>query len=187
LISQFFDGIGIHERGEERFESGGGDTQPGHPAKEPVAAGDGGGSVAHQGSNGPQSFGDQHVTGRRSLSRLQLVEPNGLSRARACKCFGNNALPSTALPDCPRFPDASQFAIDTVQVHMWRLKLLQCIRAYVEHSAPGLGSLPAHALDRQQHLLPVGAHADGDEQRYRRGLAVNSPGGRAIWEPMAQA
>jgi len=32
----------------------------------------------------------------------------------------------------------------------------------VEHTAPGLGALAAHALDRQQHFLPVRAHADDD-------------------------
>ena len=35
----------------------------------------------------------------------------------------------------------------------------------VEDSAPGLGALPAHALDREQHLLAVLAHAENDQQR----------------------
>ena len=39
-------------------------------------------------------------------------------------------------------------------------------------AAPGLGALAAHALDREQHLLAVLAHADDDEQRDGGGLAV---------------
>src|SRR5208282_378330 len=42
----------------------------------------------------------------------------------------------------------------------------------VEHRAPGLGALAAHALDREQHLLAVRAHAEDDEQRDRSCLAV---------------
>ena len=38
--------------------------------------------------------------------------------------------------------------------------------------APGLGALAAHALDREQHLLAVLAHADDDEQRDRGRFAV---------------
>ena len=46
----------------------------------------------------------------------------------------------------------------------------------VEDGAPGLGTLAAHALDRQQDLLAVRAHADDDEQR---------DGGRFAVEPNA--
>ena len=42
----------------------------------------------------------------------------------------------------------------------------------VEQRAPGRLALPAHALDRQQHLLAVGAHAERDEQRDRGRLSV---------------
>src|SRR5205085_12310963 len=42
----------------------------------------------------------------------------------------------------------------------------------VEDSAPGLGALPAHALDREQHLLAVRAHAEDNEERDRGRLAV---------------
>src|SRR6266516_1373327 len=42
----------------------------------------------------------------------------------------------------------------------------------IEHRAPGFRALPAHALDRQQHLLAVRAHAHDDKQRDRRGFAV---------------
>ena len=42
----------------------------------------------------------------------------------------------------------------------------------VEDGAPGLGALAAHALDREQHLLAVLAHAEDDEQRDRGRLAV---------------
>jgi hypothetical protein len=42
----------------------------------------------------------------------------------------------------------------------------------VEDSAPGLGALAAHALDREQHLLAVRAHAENDEQRDGGRLAV---------------
>src|SRR5258708_35695430 len=41
-----------------------------------------------------------------------------------------------------------------------------------EDSAPGLGALAAHALDREQHLLAVLAHAENDQQRDRCRLAV---------------
>ncbi len=41
-------------------------------------------------------------------------------------------------------------------------------------AAPGLGALAAHALDREQHLLAVGAHAEDDQQR---------DGGRFAVEP----
>jgi hypothetical protein len=41
----------------------------------------------------------------------------------------------------------------------------------VEHCPPSLSALAAHALDRQQHLLAVGAHAN-DQQRDRRGFPV---------------
>src|SRR6202040_3277904 len=39
-------------------------------------------------------------------------------------------------------------------------------------SAPGLGALAAHALDREQHLLAVLAHAENDQQRDGGRLAV---------------
>src|SRR4029450_12848722 len=42
----------------------------------------------------------------------------------------------------------------------------------VEDSAPGLGALAAHALDREHHLLAVRAHAEDNEQRDRGRLAV---------------
>src|SRR6202022_1979813 len=42
----------------------------------------------------------------------------------------------------------------------------------VEDSAPGLGALAAHALDREQHLLAVRAHAEDNEERDRGRLAV---------------
>ena len=42
----------------------------------------------------------------------------------------------------------------------------------VEDGAPGLGAFAAHVLDREQHLLAVRAHADDDEQRDGRGLAI---------------
>src|SRR5437879_5127473 len=35
----------------------------------------------------------------------------------------------------------------------------------IEDSAPGLGALAAHALDREQYLLAIRAHAENDEQR----------------------
>ena len=37
----------------------------------------------------------------------------------------------------------------------------------VEQRAPGRLALAAHALDRQQHFLAVGPHAEPDEQRDR--------------------
>src|SRR5271157_2916276 len=46
----------------------------------------------------------------------------------------------------------------------------------VEHGAPGLGTLTAHALDREHHLLAVLAYADDDEER---------DGGRFAVEPHA--
>ena len=42
----------------------------------------------------------------------------------------------------------------------------------VEQCAPGRLALAAHALDRQQHLLAVGAHAERDEQRDRGCFSV---------------
>src|SRR4029434_8230445 len=42
----------------------------------------------------------------------------------------------------------------------------------VEDSAPGFGALAAHALDREQHLLAVLAHAEDNEERDRGRLAV---------------
>src|SRR6516164_8780840 len=42
----------------------------------------------------------------------------------------------------------------------------------IEHRSPSLGALAAHALDREQHLLAVGAHPDDDEQRDRSRFAV---------------
>src|SRR5436189_156231 len=41
-----------------------------------------------------------------------------------------------------------------------------------EDSAPSLGALAAHALDREQHLLAVLAHAENDQQRDGGRLAV---------------
>jgi len=34
-----------------------------------------------------------------------------------------------------------------------------------EDSSPGLGALAAHALDREEHLLAVFAHAENNQQR----------------------
>src|SRR6185437_1440564 len=42
----------------------------------------------------------------------------------------------------------------------------------VEDAAPGFGALATHALDREQHLLAVRAHAEDNEQRDRGRLAV---------------
>ncbi len=42
----------------------------------------------------------------------------------------------------------------------------------VEDGASGLGALAAHALDREQHLLAVRAHAENNEQRDRGCLAI---------------
>jgi hypothetical protein len=42
----------------------------------------------------------------------------------------------------------------------------------VEDRAPGLGALPAHALDREEHLLAVRAYAEDDKERDRSRLAV---------------
>src|ERR1017187_4792509 len=42
----------------------------------------------------------------------------------------------------------------------------------VEASAPGLGALAAHALDREQFLLAVRAHAENDEQRDGGGFPI---------------
>src|ERR1700674_2067786 len=42
----------------------------------------------------------------------------------------------------------------------------------VQHRAPGLGTLAAHALDREQHLLAIVAHAEDNQQRDRGRLAV---------------
>ena len=51
----------------------------------------------------------------------------------------------------------------------------------VEHRAPGLGALPAHALDREQHLLAVLTHAEYDEERDRGRFAVEPhPHHRAV-------
>src|ERR1035437_4708764 len=45
-------------------------------------------------------------------------------------------------------------------------------KGIVEDSAPRLGALAAHALDREQPLLAVRAHAEDNEQRDRGRLAV---------------
>ncbi len=45
----------------------------------------------------------------------------------------------------------------------------------VEDSAPGLGALSAHTLDREQHLLAVRAHAQDNEQRDRGRLRCGDP------------
>ena len=37
----------------------------------------------------------------------------------------------------------------------------------VEHGAPSLSALAAHALDREQHLLAVRAHPEDNEERDR--------------------
>src|SRR5258708_13820683 len=42
----------------------------------------------------------------------------------------------------------------------------------VEDSAPGLGALAAHALDREQYLLAIRPHAENDEQRDRGRFTV---------------
>ena len=42
----------------------------------------------------------------------------------------------------------------------------------IEHGPPGGLALPAHGADSEQHLLPVPAHAEDDQQRDRGGLAV---------------
>ena len=42
----------------------------------------------------------------------------------------------------------------------------------VEDGAPGLGALAAHALDREQHLLAVLAHAKDDKERDSSRFAV---------------
>src|SRR5215207_9850830 len=42
----------------------------------------------------------------------------------------------------------------------------------VENGTPGLGGLAAHVLHGEQHLLPVLAHTDDDEERDRGRLAV---------------
>ena len=34
----------------------------------------------------------------------------------------------------------------------------------IENAAPGFAALPAHALDSEQHLLAIHAHADDDQQ-----------------------
>ena len=44
----------------------------------------------------------------------------------------------------------------------------------VEHAAPGGLALPAHGPDRQQHLLPVLAHAEHHQKRDRRRLPVEA-------------
>jgi hypothetical protein len=53
----------------------------------------------------------------------------------------------------------------------------------VEDSAPSLGALASHALDREQHLLSVGAHADDDQQRDRGRLAIELTPALRIWVP----
>src|SRR5207247_10264783 len=40
------------------------------------------------------------------------------------------------------------------------------------HPAPCVAALPTHALDRQQYLLAIRAHADDDQQRDCGRLAV---------------
>src|SRR5207253_10947508 len=42
----------------------------------------------------------------------------------------------------------------------------------VEHRTPGFSAFAAHALDREQHFLAVGAHTDDNEQRDGGCLAV---------------
>ena len=53
---------------------------------------------------------------------------------------------------------------------------LRCLQAagcdIVEQRAPGRLALPAHVLDREQHLLPVTADAKDHQERDRGGLAV---------------
>ncbi len=51
----------------------------------------------------------------------------------------------------------------------------------VDHGAPGFGALPAHGLDREQHLLAVRTYTDDDEQRDGSRLAVEPyPNHRAV-------
>jgi hypothetical protein len=42
----------------------------------------------------------------------------------------------------------------------------------IKNGTPSFGRFPAHVLDREQHLLAVGAHANDHEQRDRRGFAI---------------
>src|SRR5260370_20519522 len=42
----------------------------------------------------------------------------------------------------------------------------------VEHTTPSLGTFAAHAFDREQNFLPVGADPQPDEQRNCTGFAV---------------
>src|SRR6202011_3780545 len=57
----------------------------------------------------------------------------------------------------------------------------------VEDSAPGFDALAAHALDREQHLLAVGAHAEDNEERDRGRLAVEPHANHGAIEDEAHA
>ncbi len=78
------------------------------------------------------------------------------------------ALDSHVGPQRRQRPFEARRAVDHDQLRRWQSAPDQI----VEQRAPGGLALTAHALDREQHLLAVGAYAERDEQRDRGRLFV---------------
>src|SRR6202043_187785 len=78
------------------------------------------------------------------------------------------ALPRYAVPDGGNGLVEPRRAIDDEELRT----LKPALDEIVEHRAPGLGALAAHALDREQNLLAVRSYAQHNEQRDRGRLAV---------------
>ena len=106
---------------------------------------------------------DAATTSLNTISLVVVDDSDSFVRTVLCRC--NSPFTEASYTKYLTFP---RRAIDDEELETPEPTLDEI----AEHRAPGLGALTAHALDREQHLLAVGAHAKHHEQRDRGRFAV---------------
>ena len=87
-----------------------------------------------------------------------IMQALGRMREKVSVLVDRAALDRHAVPDGGNRLVEPRCAVDNEELRRSQAALDEI----VEDSAPGLGALAAHALDREQHLLAVRAHAEDD-------------------------
>src|SRR5664280_1138776 len=115
-----------------------------------------------------------YLLGCRRVDHVVVIRGDLVMQALGCMCEQVSVLVNRAALDRHSVPDGGnglvepRRAIDDEELGT----LKPALDEIVEHRAPSLGALPAHALDREQHLLAIRAHAQDNEERDRGRLAV---------------
>ena len=110
---------------------------------------------------------DLYLLGCRRVDHVVVIRGDLVMQALGCMrekvsvLMNRTALDRHSVPDGGNGLVEPRRAIDNEE--FWPPQ--SALDEVIEDSAPCFGALATHALDREQHLLAVRAHAEGDEQR----------------------